>query len=189
MEPFVGADSELKKAMEEIDHKKVGEFLTEEGCDYITFERNTPHASHMGGVWERQIRTVKGVLSSLLKSCPRKLDEESLRTFLTEAEAIVNSRPLTLESLHDPETTPLTPNQILTMKTFVASPPPGDFQGEGVYARKRWRVVQHLAEKFWSRWKKEYLQLLQLRQKWAGEKRNLRVGDVVLLKDDTAHDC
>ena len=182
---FVGADSELKKAMKEIDHKKVGEFLTEEGCDYITFERNTPHASHMGGVWERQIRTVKSVLSSLLKSCPRKLDEESLRTFLTEAEAIVNSRPLTLENLHDPETTPLTPNQILTMKNFVASPPPGDFQGEGVYARKRWRVVQHLAEKFWSRWKKEYLQLLQLRQKWAGEKRNLRVGDVVLLKDDT----
>ena len=145
------------------------------------WERNTPYASHMGGVWERQIRTVKNVLGSLLKSSPRKLDEESLRTFLTEAEAIVNSRPLSLESLHDPEEKPLTPNQILTMKTFVASPAPGVFQHEGVYARKRWRVVQHLADAFWSRWKKEYLQLLQTRQKWTGERRNLRVGDMVML--------
>ena len=181
---FVGAENELRKAMEEIDHKKVGEFLAEGSCDYITWERNTPHASHMGGVWERQIRTVKSVLTSLLKSSPRKLDEESLRTFLTDAEAIVNSRPLSLESIHDPEVTPLTPNQILTMKTVVASPPPGVFQSEGVYARKRWRVVQHLADSFWRRWKREYLQLLQNRQKWTGEQRNLQVGDVVMLKEE-----
>ena len=119
-----------------------------------------------------------------MKSSPRLLDEESLRTFLAEAESIVNSRPLTLESLHDPESKPLCPNQILTMKTKVASPPPGVFQAEGVYSRKRWRVVQHLAEAFWSRWRKEYLQLLQNRNKWTGEKRNLQVDDIVLLKDD-----
>ena len=181
---FVGAESELRKALEEIDHKKVGDFLSEEGCDYVTWKRNTPTASHMGGVWERQIRTIKSVLCSLVKSNPRKLDEESLRTFLTEAESIVNSRPLTLEDLHNPEITPLTPNQILTMKTFVASPPPGEFQSEGGYARKRWRVVQHLAGAFWSRWKREYLQLLQTRQKWTGVKRNMQVNDVVLMKEE-----
>jgi hypothetical protein len=186
---FVGADNELKKALEEMDQGKIGNFLTEQGCDYITWERNTPLASHMGGVWERQIRTIKAVLSSLLKSSPRRLDEESLRTFLAEAESIVNSRPLTLESLHDPESQPLTANQILTMKTRVASPPPGVFQGEGVYARKRWRVVQHMSNSFWSRWRKEYLQLLQGRAKWTGVKRNLRSGDVVLLKDDGAPRC
>ena len=181
---FVGADNELKKAMEEINHKKVGEFLTSHGCDYVVWERNTPLASHMGGVWERQIRTIKSVLCSLLKTNPKKLDEESLRTFLTEAECIVNSRPLSLENLHNPDTTPLTPNQLLTMKTFVASPPPGEFQQEGAYARKRWRVVQHLANSFWSRWKREYLQLLQTRQKWTGERRNLRVNDVVMMKEE-----
>ena len=181
---FVGAESELKEAYKEMDQAKIGNFLTEQGCDYITWERNTPRASHMGGVWERQIRTVKSVLCSLIKSRPRKLDEESLRTFLAEAEAIVNSRPLTLENLHDPESKPLSPNQILTMKTKVASPPPGVFQGEGTYARKRWRVVQHMASSFWSRWRKEYLQLLQCRQKWTGVKRNLQDGDVVLMKDE-----
>ena len=183
---FVGAESELRDAMQEMDQAKIGGFLTEQGCDYILWERNAPKASHMGGVWERQIRTVKSVISSLVKSSPRRLDEESMRTFFTEAEAIVNSRPLTLESLHDPEMRPLTPNQILTMKTKVASPPPGVFQNEGVYSRKRWRVVQHLADSFWSRWRREYLQLLQARTKWTEEKRNLQVNDVVLMKDEDA---
>jgi hypothetical protein len=181
---FVGAENELRKAMEEMDHKKIGNFLTEQGCDYVIWERNTPLASHMGGVWERQIRTVKSVLCSLLKSCPRKLDEESLRTFLAEAESIVNSRPLTIESLHDPEIKPLCPNQILTMKTKVVPPPPGVFQGEEVYSRKRWRVVQHLANSFWSRWRKEYLHLLQVRHKWTQAKRNLQVNDIVLMKEE-----
>ena len=183
---FVGAENELMKAYEEMDHNKIGTFLTTQGCDYIKWERNTPHASHMGGVWERQIRTVKSVVQSLLKSSPRKLDEESLRTFLTEAEGIVNSRPLTLENLNNPEIEPISPNQILTMKTRVAPPPPGVFQHEGVYSRKRWRVVQHLANSFWSRWRKEYLQLQQSRQKWTETRRNLKVNDIVLIKDESA---
>ena len=183
---FVGAENELLKAYEEMDHQKIGNFLTTQGCDYIKWERNTPHASHMGGVWERQIRTVKSVIQSLLKSSPRRLDEESLRTFLTEAEGIVNSRPLTLEDLNNPEIEPISPNQILTMKTRVAPPPPGVFQQEGVYARKRWRVVQHMANSFWSRWRKEYLQLQQSRQKWTETKRNLKVNDIVLVKDESA---
>ena len=121
---------------------------------------------------------------SLVKSNPRTLDEETLRTFFAEAEGIVNSRPLTLENLHDPESAPLTPNQILTMKSRVVLPPPGEFQAADVYCRKRWRVTQHLANCFWSRWRKEFLQLLQNRQKWTEESRNLQVDDVVLLKED-----
>ena len=68
---------------------------------------------------------------------------------------IVNSRPLTVENLNGLE--PLTPNQLLTMKSTPALPPPGKFIREDMYARKRWRHVQYLAEQFWSRWRKEYL--------------------------------
>ena len=135
-------------------------------------------------MWERQIRTVKSILTSLIKSSPRTLDDEMLRTLLTEAEAIVNSRPLTLENLHDPEISPLSPNQLLTMKSKLVSPPPGVFQKDDVYCRKRWRVTQQLANVFWSRWRKEYLQTLQSRPKWTEEKRSLQVGDVVLLKEE-----
>ena len=96
--------------MEEMDHQQIRAYLNEQGGDWIQWERNTPRASHMGGVWERQVRTVKNVLVSIIKASPRRLEEETLRTLLTEAEAIVNSRALTLENLHDPESAPLSPN-------------------------------------------------------------------------------
>ena len=180
----VGAENELRRAMKEMDHEKIRSFLNEQGGDWIQWERNTPMASHMGGSWERQIRTVKDVLTSLAKSSPRKMDEETLKTFFAEAEAIVNSRPLTLENLQDPDSSPLSPNQLLTMKSKLVSPPPGVFQKNDVYCRKRWRVAQHLANCFWTRWRTGYLQLLQSRQKWTKKRRNLQVDDVVLLKED-----
>ena len=53
-----------------------------------------------------------------------------------------------------------------------------------MYARKRWRRVQFLANEFWSRWKREYLQSLQVRSKWNNPQRNLQMNDIVIVKDD-----
>ena len=100
------------------------------------------------------IKSIRNVLDSLLNDHPGRLNDESFRTLMTEAEAIVNSRPLTTENLNDPESLPITPNQLLTMKTKVALPPPGIFQKADMYCRKRWRSVQYLANEFWRRWKK-----------------------------------
>ena len=72
---------------------------------------------------------------------------------------------------------------MLTGNTKVILPPSGEFQREDMYIRHRWRRVQHLANEFWSRWRKEYLQNLQARPKW-NERVNLKVGDVVITKDD-----
>ena len=85
----------------------------------------------MGGVWERQIRTVRSVLTAMLQNHPGLLEDEGLRTLLTEVECIVNSRPITVESLHDPSALPLTPNSLLTMKNQIVLAPPGVFQKEG----------------------------------------------------------
>ena len=42
--------------------------------------------------------------------------------------------------------------------------------------------MQHMANEFWSRWRKEYLQSPQERQKWTSRRRNFRVDDIVPLK-------
>ena len=68
---------------------------------------------------------------------------------------------------------------ILTMKSKAVSPPPGEFSKPDIYSRKRWRRIQHIANEFWSLWKKEYLQSLQERQKWEGKRRNFKIGDIV----------
>jgi len=119
---------------------------------------NPSYASHMGGLWERQIRTVRSVLETLLKNHGDRLDDESLRTFMTEAKAIVNSRPLSYKIISDvtgPH--PLTLNHLLTMKSEIIMLPPRDFTSADLYTRQRWRTVQYVLNKFWSRLKSEYL--------------------------------
>ena len=49
--------------------------------------------------------------------------------------------------------------------------------------RSEWKRVQVLADRFWTRWKKEYMQTLQRRLKWHAVQPDLKLGDVVLLKD------
>ncbi len=144
-----------------------------------------PAASHFGGVWERQIRTVRKVLTQLSKEFGDQLDEESFRTLMCEVEAIVNSRPLTSVSTDPDDMNALTPSHLLTMKSNVVLPPPGIFQRADIYMRKRWRRVQYLANLFWTRWKREYLLTLQPRQKWNQPRRNLHVGDIILIKEDS----
>ena len=139
----MGASRELRAALNELDHDKIRGELQRHDCDWFVFKMNVPSASHMGGVWERQIRSVRNVLATLLQANGSELNEEALSTFMCEAEAIVNSRPLTIDSLNDPTSlNPLTPNHLLTMKTKVLLPPPCVFQSSDMYCKKRWRRVQ-----------------------------------------------
>ena len=94
-------------------------------------------------------------------------------------ECIVNSRPITYESNNDNSLMPLSHMNLLSMKTKVVMPPPGNFQKEDMYCRKQWRRVQHLCNEFWSRWRKEVFASLQVRQKWNKFKRNMEVGEIV----------
>ena len=64
--------------------------------------------------------------------------------------------------------------------------PPGQFQKDDMYARRRWRQVQYMADLFWKRWVKEYLPQLQERQKWSNIRRNFTPGDLVIIVDDSA---
>ena len=50
--------------------------------------------------------------------------------------------------------------------------------------RKRWKHIQICLEHFWSRWTKEYLPTLPTRNKWMEEKRNIKIGKLVLLQTD-----
>ena len=182
---FVGAKHELARCIEEMDHNKIREFMLKQNADWIYWKMNPPLASHMGGVWERQIRSARAILSSILKTHSTSLDDESLNTLFTEVEAIVNSRPLVVETINDANSeVVLSPTNLLTMKSKVVMPPPGEFSRPDIYCRKRWRRVQHLSNEFWSRWRKEFLLSLQERQKWSSARRNFREGDIVILKDD-----
>ena len=98
---FLGAESELKRTFLEIDNTKISQFLQGKITDRIMWQRNTPAASHMGGVWEQQIRPERSILLSLLKTHSQSLNDKSFPTLMAEVEGITNSRPLTVETLSD----------------------------------------------------------------------------------------
>ena len=177
---FVGASNEIRES-------QVRSFLQKHGCDLVDWKFNVPKSSHFGGVWERQIRSARRILASILEQSSGQLDDEGLRTVMYEVSAIINSRPLTSESVNDcTAPLPISPANLLTGKSEVTLLPPGEFQESDLFCRKHWRRVQYLLNVFWSRWRKEYLHTLQSRQKWLSPSRNLQVGDVVLIKDDLA---
>lgn len=141
-----------------------------------------PGAPHMGGAWERLVRSVKtALLSTLKEKSPR---EETLHTLLLEVEHIVNSRPLTPVSA-DLEEEALTPNHFLIGRSSGTTPI-GTFKDE--CDKKSWEQSQHLADYFWKRWIKEYQPLLLTR---AGNMlfENPKVGDVVLITDGNLPRC
>ncbi len=126
---LVGAEKELNLALKEMNHEEIQKSLLRHNTSWcITWKRNPPTASHMGGVWERQIKSIRSILSALIREHSKMLDDESLRTLLAEVECIINSRPLTFPSSDPNDLDPLTPNHILTMKAKVVMPPPGCFQ-------------------------------------------------------------
>ena len=129
---------------------------------------NSPTASPIGGVWERQIRTAKGILDALFETHGKCLDSESLHTLLVEIKAIVNSRLITAETISDIKSDiPLQPDNLLTMESKVIIPPLGCFSAAGIYSQKLGRRVyfEELVRKLSKTWKI-----------------NFRNGKIVLLK-------
>lgn len=177
---LVGASKVLKAEIHKWNHAQINEDLLQKN---VKWSFNPPAASHFGGVWERQIRTIRKVMLSILKEQP--LTDEGLRTLLCEVEAIVNSRPITKvsEDANDLET--LTPNHLLLLKAKPLLPP--TISQENDKYRRRWRQVQYLADLFWRRWTQEYLPQLQERQKWEKTVDNVNIGDIVLIVNNSAH--
>ena len=86
----MSAQAELKRAIKEWNQTKIVVFLLRKN---VQRNFNPPTASHMGGVWERQIRTIRNTLCGLLKL--QTLEDEALMTLMCLVESIVNSRPIT----------------------------------------------------------------------------------------------
>ena len=95
----------------------------------------------------------------------------------------MNARPLTGVSNDPKDLDVITPSHLLLLKN-TNSLPPGIFDKKDVYSKRRWKQANHLANVFWTRFRSEYLMLLQNRQKWHSLCRNRRVGDVVLVVDE-----
>ncbi|XP_062709061.1 uncharacterized protein LOC134288382 [Aedes albopictus] len=175
---FQGVSSELSKQLRSVN-ESLAPTITNQRTQW---KFNPPYAPHMGGVWERLVRSVKKGLSCLLTD--RHPDDEALNTVLTEVESLVNSRPLTYLPLESEEHEALTPNHFLLLSSSGVVQPATRPTEEGTALRSSWNAIQVMLDHFWKRWLREYLPVMSPQSKWFGEVRNVRVGDLVMIASE-----
>ena len=178
---FVGAERELREALQKLDQGKIKNELS---ANNIEWRFNPPVAPWMGGAMESMVKLTKRALRATMGD--RMFNEEALHTFLLEVESTLNSvestlnsRPLTpvSDDLNDYEA--LTPNHFLLGRPTMNYPIGNETSG----LRSKWKQVQRALATFWSRWVREYLPTLTERSKWTSEIRNMKPGDLVVVKD------
>lgn len=172
---FRGASAELIKEMKKLDNESF-----QSAYPGIKWSFNPPSSPHMGGVWERLVRSIK---SNIVEVLPvRRPTEEVLRSFLIEVENIINSRPLTHVPVDPLDREAITPNHfILGSSSGVRTI--GVPESSGDTLLNSWRKSRALANDFWHRWVMEFLPDLCRRTKWYTPAEPLKPGDLVIVID------
>ena len=96
----------------------------------------------------------------------------------------MNQRPIGKLPLSPDDGTYLCPNDlILGLSTNHVSQ--GPFE-ENANMKRRLDFIQEIVGNFWKRWSREIFPNLVIEPKWHVERRNLQVGDVVMIQDSNA---
>jgi hypothetical protein len=148
--------------------------------EQMSFKFNPPRAPHFGGIWEREIKSVKTALRVVLWA--QTVTETVLRAVLIKVEGILNSKPLGYLSADIADPDPVTPN-VLLMGRRDESLPQAMYADTDLVGRRRWRHSQILADHFWARFSRHSLPILQHRGKWRREMASLETGQVVMMVD------
>ncbi|GBN82447.1 hypothetical protein AVEN_15876-1 [Araneus ventricosus] len=90
---FLGANNELRKILKDVFNKessgKIEDFIASEG---IVWHFNPPATPHFGGLWEAGVKSLNSHLKRVVGNTI--LTHEEFSTLVTQAEAVLNSRPL-----------------------------------------------------------------------------------------------
>jgi len=128
---------------------------------------------------------MKQVLQTILYQAG--LTDEELQTALVQAEALLNSRPLTVLSDDADDLVPLTPAHFLIGHSCVATAMEEVADDERINPRHRWRVLQDIIQRVWRRWVREIVARANLETKWQRDSGvSVKEGTVLLVLDDAS---
>ncbi|XP_076659955.1 uncharacterized protein LOC143363233 [Halictus rubicundus] len=155
---FKGADTTLRQMFHAASqfYSSVAEELANDGTEWTFIP---PYSPHMGGLWEAAVKSMKSHMKRVIGEAT--LTDEEMATLLSRIEACLNSRPLTPLPEDPQDCAPLTPGHFLVGNPFTPLP--------------KHRSLT---------WSREYVNNLQQLTKWQHRRENIRVGTLVLVKDD-----
>ncbi|XP_073254422.1 uncharacterized protein [Porites lutea] len=124
---FAGAEKEIRQSLRDWNQDELNERLRKDEiscylCPRMQWKFQPPTASHMSGIWERLIRSVRKTMKAVLGDPNAFVGLETLRTVFAEVVTILNSRPLTPVSDDPSDYEPLTPSHFLLQRQNFALP-------------------------------------------------------------------
>ncbi|XP_041675602.1 uncharacterized protein LOC121530510 [Drosophila eugracilis] len=175
---FVGAASLLSRDFLQAVKESVTDVHSHQGLDWRFIP---PGAPHMGGLWEAGVKSFKTLFYKA--TATRKYTFEELATLLAKIEACLNSRPLSPMSEDPSDLLALTPGHFLIGGPLLSTAEP-EIKGEAKSIINRWQHLKAQHQQFSARWKEEYLKELHKRNKWQFPTRNIKIDDMVVVKED-----
>ncbi|XP_062138858.1 uncharacterized protein LOC133847691 [Drosophila sulfurigaster albostrigata] len=175
---FVGADKVISNDFLEATRECI---IAQHAHKSLSWHFNPPGAPHMGGLWEAGVKSFKALFYKATSTS--KYTFEELSTLLAKIEACLNSRPISPMSEDPADLLALTPGHFLIGGPLISVlEPPINQPATSIL--NRWQRLKALHQQFCFRWKDEYLKELHKRTKWQSPTRNLRIGDMVVIKED-----
>ena len=179
---FVGANNELNEIVKHLrseTHKeKTFKFCVDNG---IKWHFIPPQSPNFGGIWEAAVKSFQHHLRRVVGQ--QLLTFEQFYTFITEVEAILNSRPLTPISSDPNDPIVLSPGHYL-IGNSLTSLPEVNYTNTPYNRLSLWQHIQKMKQDFWARWHKECLNELNIRHRWSQGSHSIREGSLVLIKED-----
>jgi hypothetical protein len=159
------------------DFKEVVQWAGRKGIEWTLVPTG---GQHFNGQAERMIGLIKKQLWKIFEG--KRLSHEETLTLLAEAVQKINSRPIAWNPRLKGE--PLCVQDLMLGR---AKPGQAEVKFEtGKKLTRRFEKVQRTQQEFWKRWVEEVFPERLKQSNWKQEKRDLKVGDIVLRKDETA---
>lgn len=177
---FVGANNELQELSKFLQQAQepIVQNLAQDG---IKWKFIPPHSPHFGGLWEAGVKSAKFHIKRVMGNA--QLTFEEFYTLLTQIESVLNSRPLTPMSSDPNDLLPICPSHFLIGRSLTSVVNP-DVRHIPDNRLSNYQRLQQLQQHFWQRWSREYISELQARRKNTHDRGTVKLGDLVLIKDD-----
>ena len=183
---LVSADNVLKEVRQGWSEAELVQFGAKQG---IEWSFTMASSQHQNGACERIIKMVKGIMRSLMEAIGTTvLFFNELLTLVKETANLVNERPIGIKPNKRTDPEYLSPNSLLLGRCSdrISSGPfikKDSVNDHPTADRDRFVLVQKIVDQFWKGWTRLYFPTILWRQKWHVQERNVRVGDVVVVRD------
>ncbi|GBN87423.1 hypothetical protein AVEN_214444-1 [Araneus ventricosus] len=142
---------------------------------------SAPRAPNIGGLWEAGVKSFKYYLKRVVGNL--KLTFEEFNCIVIQIERMLNSSPLFPLISEIDEIEVLTPAHFLIGRPLYPLIEP-DLTNINENRLKSWHKITRVFQFIWKKWSNDYLNNLQERNKWMFCKNNVKIRDMVLVKED-----